>query len=133
LDIGGKVEKPTLELLRQCDFISPNEHELKRFAEDFDPFNDPPDKIRMLLEENIYTKMTKIVIKMGDKGARLIGRNYDIYMPPITAFNQNILKEMSVLDTTGAGDSFLASFMVKYLELFKGNETEGWAISETEI
>jgi len=46
LDLGGKIKQPTLELLRMCDFISPNEHELKRFVEDFDPFNDPPDAIR---------------------------------------------------------------------------------------
>lgn len=29
-----------------------------------------------------------IVVKLGDKGSRFISKNIDIFMPPITEFNQ---------------------------------------------
>jgi sugar/nucleoside kinase (ribokinase family) len=43
-----------------------------------------------------------IVCKMGSRGARLIGRRVDMYVPPLPA---------EVVDVTGAGDLFAAGFI----------------------
>ena len=61
----------------------------------FDPMRDGPDSIQMILATYLHTR-TMIIIKLGEhgeKGARLISIDYDIFMPPIHAFNKNILED----------------------------------------
>jgi sugar/nucleoside kinase (ribokinase family) len=42
------------------------------------------------------------------------------------------LKDYTIKDTTGAGDCFLAAFMVKYMELFEDSLYNCLDISEEE-
>ena len=48
-----------------------------------------------------------VVCKMGGRGARLVGRRVDLYVPPQPA---------EVVDVTGAGDLFAAGFVAGMLE-----------------
>ena len=48
-----------------------------------------------------------VVCKMGGRGARLIGRRVDLYVPPLPA---------EVVDVTGAGDLFAAGFLAGMIE-----------------
>ena len=43
-----------------------------------------------------------VVSKMGGRGARLVGRRVDMYVPPLP---------VEVVDVTGAGDLFAAGFL----------------------
>jgi sugar/nucleoside kinase (ribokinase family) len=62
-----------------------------------------------------------VLIKLGAKGSRLICNEpvkLDVYMPAIQRFNTQIYEDHPVVDTTGAGDTFISAFVVKYTELF---------------
>lgn len=52
-----------------------------------------------------------IVITLGEKGCLVMERNADGY----TTVNVPALKNLNVVDTTGAGDSFIAGYMYGYL------------------
>ena len=64
-----------------------------------------------------------VVRKMGDRGAQIVGRRLDLYVPPHPA---------EVVDVTGAGDLFAAGFIGGLLECV-GLESAGrlaaWAAS----
>ncbi len=64
-----------------------------------------------------------VVCKMGERGARLIGRRVDLYVPPQPA---------EVVDVTGAGDLFAAGFIAGMLEqvgLEAAGRLAAWAAS----
>jgi len=48
-----------------------------------------------------------VIVKMGGRGARLVGRRVDLYVPPLPA---------EVVDVTGAGDLFAAGFLAAMIE-----------------
>ena len=60
---------------------------------------------------------------MGDRGARIVGRRLDLYVPPHPA---------EVVDVTGAGDLFAAGFIGGLLEglgLEAAGRLAAWAAS----
>ena len=64
-----------------------------------------------------------VVCKMGDRGAQIIGRRLDLYVPPHPA---------EVVDVTGAGDLFAAGFLAGLLEdvgLDAAGRLAAWAAS----
>jgi ribokinase len=64
-----------------------------------------------------------VVRKMGDRGAQIIGRRLDLYVPPHPA---------EVVDVTGAGDLFAAGFIGGLLEglgLESAGRLAAWAAS----
>jgi sugar/nucleoside kinase (ribokinase family) len=64
-----------------------------------------------------------VVCKMGSRGARLVGRRVDMYVPPLPA---------EVVDVTGAGDLFAAGFIGGLLEgvgLEAAGRLAAWAAS----
>jgi len=64
-----------------------------------------------------------VVCKMGGRGARLIGRRVDLYVPPLPA---------EVVDVTGAGDLFAAGFLAGMIEgvgLESAGRLAAWAAS----
>ena len=64
-----------------------------------------------------------VVCKMGDRGAQIVGRRLDLYVPPHPA---------EVVDVTGAGDLFAAGFIGGLLEglgLESAGRLAAWAAS----
>ena len=60
---------------------------------------------------------------MGGRGARLVGRRLDLYVPPLPA---------EVVDVTGAGDLFAAGFfagMIEQVGLQSAGRLAAWAAS----
>lgn len=58
-------------------------------------------------EANLQKRTPLVVIKMGSRGAMAVNRNEFAKVPAVTT---------NVVDTTGAGDSFAAGFIPKWLE-----------------
>ncbi len=64
-----------------------------------------------------------VIVKMGSRGARLVGRRVDLYVPPLPA---------EVVDVTGAGDLFAAGFIAAMIEqtgLESAGRLAAWAAS----
>ena len=64
-----------------------------------------------------------VVCKMGDRGAQIVGRRLDLYVPPHPA---------EVVDVTGAGDLFAAGFiggLIESLGLESAGRLAAWAAS----
>ena len=62
-----------------------------------------------------------IVIDLEEKGSRFINDKTDIFMPPITHFNHNILNKLPVVDKTNRGIVFTSAFLTKFLEVSKAS------------
>jgi sugar/nucleoside kinase (ribokinase family) len=80
----------------------------------------PPERaIEFLLDVGVGL----VVRKMGDRGAQIIGRRLDLYVPPHPA---------EVVDVTGAGDLFAAGFiggLIEGLGLESAGRLAAWAAS----
>jgi len=79
--------------------------------------------IHQAIEFLLNVGVRMIVRKMGDHGARVIGRRLDLYIPPHPA---------EVVDVTGAGDLFAAGFIGGLLEdlgLESAGHLAAWAAS----
>lgn len=59
----------------------------------------------------------RVLLKLGSKGCNFISNTLNIEMPSAPGFNENILNDYKIVDTTGAGDCFTGAFFVKYNEL----------------
>jgi ribokinase len=90
--------KRYLPLLQQTAYLFATEHELELLCG-----VELSGAIEFLLKVGVDT----IVCKMGERGARLITRRGEIYVPPSPTL---------VVDVTGAGDLFAAGFLGGLLE-----------------
>lgn len=92
------------KLLKNIDFLSPNEHELYAMT-NIDVHNDRGqiDANRIKLAYDVLAKkgLKSLLITLGDKGSYYIDENNSIYVPAIPTI---------AIDTTAAGDSFVSSF-----------------------
>ena len=78
-----------------------------------------PESLAFLLNAGVGL----VVCKMGGRGARLVGRRLDLYVPPLPA---------EVVDVTGAGDLFAAGFfagMIEQVGLHSAGRLAAWAAS----
>lgn len=109
-----KGVKRFLPLLHRCSYLFASERELEMLCG-----LSLPESLDFLLSAGVNL----IVCKMGSRGARLVGRRVDMYVPPLPA---------EVVDVTGAGDVFAAGFLAALLEQL-GLESAGrlgaWAAS----
>ena len=92
------------KLLRNIDFLSPNEHEL--YAMTNIDVHDDKGQIDVNRIEAAYDMLAKkglnsLLITLGDKGSYYIDKLNSIYVPAIPTI---------AVDTTAAGDSFVSSF-----------------------
>ncbi len=93
------------EILRQLDYITPNETELARLS------GSPCDKAEDILFASyglIQKGVNNVLVTLGDKGALLVNED------GVKSFAAR--KVYSVTDTTAAGDCFNASFAVALAE-----------------
>ncbi|CAK7327726.1 unnamed protein product [Dovyalis caffra] len=106
LDAGGMDAPMTPELLNVVDFFSPNESELARLTgmstESFEQIGRAVIKCHKM-------GVKQVLVKLGAKGSAL-------FVEGEKPIQQPIFSAAKVLDTTGAGDTFTASFAVALVE-----------------
>ncbi|XVF18316.1 hypothetical protein REPUB_Repub11eG0011000 [Reevesia pubescens] len=106
MDAGGMDAPMPQELLNFVDIFSPNESELGRLTgmptESFEQISQAAAKCHKM-------GVKQVLVKLGAKGSALFIEGKE----PIT---QPIIPAAQVLDTTGAGDTYTASFAVALVE-----------------
>jgi ribokinase len=113
LDMGGADAPLSSELLSLIKIISPNKTELRRILKRDINFKDN-DKLIEALEEMRTISNNKelcLLLKLGSKGSLYIDEQNKIYKQSAYSFD-----DMPILDTTGAGDCFTASFATQLVD-----------------
>jgi ribokinase len=109
-----KGVKRFLPILSRCAYLFATEKELEMLCG-----LSLPEALDFLLNAGVGL----VVCKMGGRGARLIGRRVDLYVPPLPT---------EVVDVTGAGDLFAAGFLAGMIEqagLESAGRLAAWAAS----
>ena len=120
LDVGGRDEPITTELLRYVDILSPNETELVRVLGKKPTEEEHDREIELFLRQ--YPHM-KLLLKKGEYGSAI----YYLENPssPQTskmtliskpAYSFDDFPDLKLVDTTGAGDCFTGAFATQMLE-----------------
>lgn len=92
------------ETIENIDILIPNEHELGRMAKmEISDDKSILDASKILLEKGIE----KIIVTLGSRGALYIDSNTNKFFDAY---------KVDVVDTTGAGDSFIGGFTASYQE-----------------
>lgn len=103
MDVTWDTSGRWLEVIKPClpflDLFMPSENEASKITGK----NNPEEMTAFLRSEGVKTA----VIKLGAKGSYIDGGEEKFYQP---AFDAN------VVDTTGAGDSYVAGFLLKYIK-----------------
>jgi ribokinase len=109
-----KGVKRFLPILSRCAYLFSTETELEMLCG-----LSLPESLDFLLNAGVAL----VIVKMGGRGARLVGRRVDMYVPPMPA---------EVVDVTGAGDLFAAGFLAAMIEqvgLEGAGRLAAWAAS----
>jgi len=109
-----KGVKRFMPLLRRCAYLFATETELSTLC---------GLSLTEALDFLLNVGVGLVVVKMGSRGARLVGRRVDLYVPPLPA---------EVVDVTGAGDLFAAGFigaMIEQVGLESAGRLAAWAAS----
>lgn len=112
LDYGGADTPISNDLLKNLDIISPNETELKRILNREVNVNDEKELISVIREIRKISdnQNLEFLLKLGAEGSLFINKADEI-----TRQKAITIKDMKIVDTTGAGDCFTAAFAVKYV------------------
>lgn len=104
LDPAPAVSRELDEIFDKIDYIKPNETELSILTDM--PTNNMEEIILAARELN-KKGLKNIIVTLGSKGALLVNENESaIFEVP----------KVKIVDTTAAGDSFLATFAIRLLE-----------------
>jgi ribokinase len=117
-DVGGEDRPISSELLQCCDYLIPNESELKRLVESSGAqkptIEDEQDEDSVIVA---YAKCLQtlgacnVLVTRGSQGSTLVtDKGETIHQ---SAFH---LPKLHVIDETGAGDCYRAAFAVALLE-----------------
>ena len=109
-----KGVKRFLPILRRCAYLFSTETEIEMLCG-----LSLPESLDFLLNAGVGL----VIVKMGGRGARLVGRRVDMYVPPLPT---------EVVDVTGAGDLFAAGFiaaMIEQVGLESAGRLAAWAAS----
>lgn len=105
LDAGGMATPISEELLPLLSVISPNETELARLT---GMETDQEERVREAAGKLLEAGPQEVLVKLGSSGSLLVG--------PEGSVRQKAVPAGRVVDTTGAGDCFTATYVVGLLE-----------------
>lgn len=115
LEISKKYNKTTIvnpapamdmsdEMLKNIDILIPNEHELARIAK----MKIETEKDLIVASRKIISKGVKdIIVTLGSKGVMYVNKDSKKSFAPY---------KVNVVDTVGAGDSFIGGFVSEFLK-----------------
>jgi ribokinase len=116
-DVGGEDRPISSEMLRLCDYVVPNESELKRLIESSGPKLDSGEDTENTEEILKFAKSLQkmgarnVLVTRGSVGSTLLTEDGKFIHQPAY-----ILPQVKVVDETGAGDCYRAAFAVALLE-----------------
>ncbi len=115
-DVGGEDRLITTEMLRLCDYIIPNENEMRRLVEGMGmtlPSQEVDEDQRIIAQAKFLQSQgaKNVLVTRGSKGSTLLTADG-------TVIHQHALRlpKNQVVDETGAGDCYRAAFAVALLE-----------------
>lgn len=114
LDVGGRDDPFTDELLSNIDYISPNETELERII------GPAMAEVAEPIEEIIRTKLLskyptlKVLLKLGADGCAVVTKDLHLKCHNITKYNETILSDYTIVDVTGAGLNLRIKVVKRY-------------------
>ena len=127
-DVGGEDRPISKEMLELCDYIVPNESELKRLVESSSPSTSSTLLSGDDNEETVVVEYAKelqrlgaanVLVTRGSSGSMLLAKDGTVtFQSAIRCDND------AVVDETGAGDCFRAAFAVAYI-------IEGWDLKRS--
>lgn len=92
------------DVLEQIDFLIPNETELQKLTgTDLRSEQDAAKAARTLIAKGVKN----VIVTLGEKGALLVTREEAVHFP---------VPRVTAVDTTAAGDAFIAAFAVELSE-----------------
>ncbi|RKY88572.1 carbohydrate kinase [candidate division KSB1 bacterium] len=104
-EVSSETEAIVSESLRKTDILKINETELQMLQEIFDGTSQPPgDFLERLLEE---FSLRLVCLTLGENGCYCQSSSERYYSPGF---------RIQPVDTTGAGDAFIAAFVISYLQ-----------------
>ena len=123
LDAGGEDRPIDVQMLQRCDYILPNESELRRLVQSFgdndgdgvdnekaDTAPDDGERVVVALARKLQRHGARnVLVTRGRHGCTLLTETGDVLTQPA-------VKADRVVDETGAGDCFRAAFAVALLE-----------------
>lgn len=117
-DVGGEDRPMSREMMELCDYLIPNESELKRLVHSLgEPGGGDDDKVEQDDEIIRYAKILQsygarnVLVTCGSRGSTLVTESGHVLHQPAS-----MLASSSVIDETGAGDCYRAAFAVALLE-----------------
>ena len=113
LDMGGADTPLSIELLGLLDIISPNKTELKRILNKEINTEDTEELLNAVKEMRSISNNPDLalLLKRGSHGCLFVDKDLKIFTQPAFHFT-----DIPIVDTTGAGDCFTASFVTQLLE-----------------
>lgn len=110
-DIGGEDRPMSRELMSLCDYLVPNESELRRLVTTVEGCTEDVDEVSII---EIARKLQKhgarnVLVTKGSKGCTLITEDGEV-------FEEEAFSVENIVDETGAGDCFRAAFAVALSE-----------------
>ena len=119
LDVGGEDRPIDKELLACCDYILPNETELKRLVQSTDCKKTDTNMSEIIDYAKQLQKMgaKNVLVTLGSNGSILVREDGNVVQMGTCHVDE-------VVDETGAGDCYRAAFAVALTERIYNNQSE---------
>ncbi|MBQ7476308.1 MAG: ribokinase [Selenomonadaceae bacterium] len=97
----------SLEKISRCDFVIPNEPELKTLT---NMPVDTIDEIRAAAKKLLSCGIKNVIVTMGERGSIWLSEGVEEFVPPL---------KVESVDSTGAGDAYIGCFAETFLRTGK--------------